>query len=126
MKHIMSITAIILASLFTVQEIRADKHEEQTVKLKKRTNPDKQIEDSPIGHRLPAVPVWCTICPSGINIPALEQNDISGYEIYTEEGNLLSSFSDEPDFISTLFSLTGSYIIRFTTEDYELVGYIEM
>jgi hypothetical protein len=48
------------------------------------------------------------------------------FGIYDENSNCIASYSTEADFISALFTLSGTYEVQFTTEDYTYVGYISL
>lgn len=86
------------------------------------------INDPNRGHRNPPKPVECTISPEGVIFyPSSDAYDILLYEICDPVSEVcLASFSAEQDFIEHLFSLSGEFMVRFSTNEFELVGYIEL
>lgn len=95
-------------------------------------NETNSVDDIPNLHRVP--PICCEISlKDGVKDAntgcALEQTVgyILKYEICDLSGEILESFSDEYSFLTTLFSLPeGSYIVRFTTQDYVLTGSVDL
>ncbi len=86
------------------------------------------IEDYEYGHRRPTQPVECNISSDGIQFTSVtESPDILTYELWDAEGTCsIASFCDEAGFINFLFSQSGEFQIRFTTPDYNLVGFIQI
>ncbi len=79
------------------------------------------------GDRAPGCPIEAIISLyGGVEIQGLDSTDILSYEVCDEEGVCLASFADESDFTGFLFSNTGAYMVRFTTDDYIYIGYIEI
>lgn len=62
----------------------------------------------------------------GIEIHGLT-NEILVYEIWDADGTVcLAYFTDEESFIESLFSMTGSFQLKFYFEDYILYGEISL
>jgi hypothetical protein len=79
------------------------------------------------GHRTPPIAIVCTISDTdGLYISTLDNDEILMFGIYDENGNCIASYYNEADFISALFTLSGTYEVQFTTEDYTYVGYISL
>lgn len=81
-------------------------------------------EDDP--HRRPT-PFQCTISRNeGVKISSITAEEIERYEIYDTSGACLGIFSDQDQFISSLFSRSGVFEVRFYTNDYLFIGKIEI
>lgn len=79
------------------------------------------------GDRAPGCPMEAIISlDGGVEIQGLDSADILSYEVCDEEGVCLVSFADESDFTDFLFSSAGAYMVRFTTDDYIYIGYVEI
>ncbi|MDE5878168.1 MAG: hypothetical protein K2H47_11830 [Muribaculaceae bacterium] len=86
-----------------------------------------EIEEEPYGHRVPTRCVSCTVdMNEGIWIEGISKEDILSYEIYEETGVCEGIFSDEQDFMSFIYSVSGFHIVRFLTSDSSLVGCVEV
>ncbi|MDE6669761.1 MAG: hypothetical protein K2K26_08790 [Muribaculaceae bacterium] len=71
-----------------------------------------EIEEEPYGHRVPTRCVSCMIdMNKGIWIEGMSKEDILSYEIYDETGVCKGIFSDEQDFISFIYSVSGFHIV---------------
>ena len=93
-------------------------------KQPKEKDPNNRPGNNPDGNRMPPRPILCTISiEHGIECEIAAEETLS-YEIRTEDGICLASFTDESDFIQMLFSVPGNYQIRFLTDDYIYTGYI--
>ena len=76
-------------------------------------------------RRLPSRHIDCTISTTeGVIIPGVNSSDLLSYAIYDESGVCMVIFSEADDFVSFLFSQSGSFEIRFATEDYIYAGYV--
>ncbi|MDE6835509.1 MAG: hypothetical protein K2J03_00955, partial [Muribaculaceae bacterium] len=76
--------------------------------------------------RTPARSVYCSISRrNGIEVSAIDKEEIELFEIYHNGVCLLSS-PEEKDFITVLFSISGNLEIRLITSDYAFIGYIGM
>lgn len=111
---------LVLISFCSIEKTNASEPSFSTT-LKKDPKPGK-IEDDPTKRRLPSAPVYCTITPQGITLSQVEINDVLTFEAFDNQGNCVSSFTTEPDFVSFLFSTTGIAKISFVLEDYTLSG----
>lgn len=73
---------------------------------------------------LPSIYVSTLSQNNGISINGINTEDISLYEIYDRNENCLGIFQDEEMFLEILFSLSGTYEIRFVLEEFTLTGMI--
>lgn len=128
MKKVLTLLiTVVLASTVMVFENEA-KNEPTTeceVEMSKHKRDDTSLPKE--GRRSPAHHCVCSISLThGVSLPSLE-NSIETFEILDiKDKTCVAIYTDEHDFTSCLFSMTGIYMIRFTTEDYEFVGYIEI
>ncbi len=91
------------------------------------TTIDREIDIDCEGHRMPSRPIFCNISIStGIDIASIDKNEIQSFEIYDDQNICIYSSSDELDFIHVLFSLNGSFELKFVIDNYILVGYISV
>lgn len=94
-----------------------------------KTSSNEEKKEPEKGQRAPGLLIECTISISqGIQLnSSVDVSDILAYEIWDAEGeSCIASFCDEAGFINFLFSLSGEFQIRFTTPDYNLVGFIQI
>ncbi|MDE5791506.1 MAG: hypothetical protein K2H96_09810 [Muribaculaceae bacterium] len=96
------------------------------IKVKAGEEPETNPNIDPHGKRTNRCPLTGTISPSGIYIPGVDNNDIISFEIYTSNGICIGIYSEEIDFIKTLFSLSGEYEIRIVTDYAVFAGIIEI
>lgn len=83
-------------------------------------NPD---ENKNILDRMPTRPILCSISiEDGVSFNDGSNPDIISYEIKDADDNTVAVTGDEADFIQTLFSLTGEYVIQFRTDEYVYYG----
>lgn len=83
-------------------------------------NPD---ENKNILDRMPTRPILCSISiEDGVSFDDGSNPDIISYEIKDADNNPIAVTGDEEDFIQTLFSLTGEYVIQFRTDEYVYYG----
>lgn len=76
-------------------------------------------------HRMPTRPILCSISiEDGVSFDDGSNPDIISYEIKDADNNPVAVTGDEADFIQTLFSLTGEYVIQFRTDQYVYCGSI--
>lgn len=88
-------------------------------------NPSIEEETTPPqGNRKKPLPLHCTISEYGISYQAIEAPEVLFYEIYDLNGDCVAFFGDEISFVEYLFTLSGEYQLRFTTPNYEFVGYV--
>ena len=96
------------------------------VKVPSTSEPEK-IDIPQHGHRIPGCPIEAIISlDGGVEIQGIDSADILSYEVCDEEGVCLASFADESGFTSFLFSNAGGYLVRFLTDDYIYIGYVEI
>jgi hypothetical protein len=90
------------------------------------TNTDpKPDESTDVRHRMPSRPILCSISvENGVSFDDGSNPDIISYEIKDADNNPVTVTGDEADFILTLFSLTGEYVIQFRTDEYIYYGSI--
>ena len=85
-------------------------------------NPDEDPENY---HRIPSRPILCSISiEDGVSFDDGSNPDLISYEIKDADNNPIAITGDEADFIQTLFSLTGEYVIQFRTDQYVYYGSI--
>ena len=85
-------------------------------------NPD---ENKNILNRMPTRPILCSISfEDGVSFDDGSNRDIISYEIKDIDNNTVAVIGDEADFIQTLFSLSGEYVIQFRTDEYVYYGSI--
>ena len=78
------------------------------------------------GRRTPSVPVMCLISErDGVTFLSSAPTRIIYYEILDEEG-MVMTFPNDTSFVHALFSLSGEYELRFTTDEYLYIGYVEL
>lgn len=74
-------------------------------------------------HRMPTRPILCSISvEDGVSFDDGSNPEIISYEIKDADNNPIAITGDEADFIQTLFSLTGEYVIQFRTDEYVYYG----
>ncbi|MDE5877059.1 MAG: hypothetical protein K2H47_06150 [Muribaculaceae bacterium] len=92
------------------------------------SDPEKLKYETPKkGDRLPSRPIECYLSlTEGVVIPTVDIPEIISYEIYDLSEACIGIFSEADDFVSFLFSQSGSFEVRFTTDEYIFVGYITL
>lgn len=76
-------------------------------------------------HRRPSRKLECDIDDvMGITFYGEEVGEIITYEIYNNLDFCIGLFYDESEFIEFLFLLTGEYRLVFSTEEYDLEGWV--
>lgn len=88
--------------------------------------PDYPINLPPNKHRMPPKPIYCTITSDGIIISSTNADDIGTYEVFDIDGVCVAIFENEQDFISYIFSTSGTIEIRFHLDEYVLHGYLSL
>ena len=84
-------------------------------------------EEHPIGPRMPAPPITCTIDFDNLCIVATGIPPIFSYELWYENGEaIIASYSDDKDLVQHILSYTGNFQLRITTERYTYIGYLEL
>lgn len=84
-------------------------------------------ENTGVYHRIPTRPILCSISvEDGMSFDDGPNPDIVSYEIKDADNNPVAVTGDEADFIQTLFSLTGEYVIQFRTDQYVYCGSISI
>lgn len=90
-----------------------------------RINDQEPDESRDVYHRMPSRPIPCSISiEDGVSFDDGSDPDIISYEIKDADNNPVAVTGDEADFIQTLFSLTGEYVIQFRTDEYIYYGSI--
>lgn len=85
----------------------------------------KPDDDKKNHHRMPTRPILCSISvENGVSFDDGSNPDIISYEIKDADNNPIAVTGDEADFIQTLFSLTGEYVIQFRTDECVYYGSI--
>lgn len=79
------------------------------------------------GQRIPPRPIVCTIDFDSNTIVSTSSlvNNADEYQISTEEGMCFYITESENEFVETLGTLHGTYIITFSGDDYALSGYFQ-
>lgn len=87
--------------------------------------PGAPIDEDLIGHRSISrlIPVLIDNV-KGIDIPGKESSEIVYFEIYDEEGVLLSTFYDEYKFAAFVLSRVNTVEIRIYFDSYLLRGFV--
>ena len=76
---------------------------------------------------MPTRPILCSISvDDGVSFDDGSNPDIVSYEIKDADNNPIAITGDEADFIQTLFSLTGEYMIQFRTDQYVYLSLIHI
>lgn len=119
-----SLLTMLMASILFPDSIMAGDRTSYTVSMRKQSRHNKGLDEE--GLRTPPMPIYCVISRTdGINIAGLTE-DITSYEIWDTSHEInIASFSDESEFLDFLFPLIGDYKIKFETENYYIIGYIE-
>lgn len=122
--YFLTLLFMILSS--PVEVLAADDTSAYNVTLQKRPVQEGDYERDEDGKRSAARPVYCSISRrNGIEVSAIDKEEIELFEIYHNGVCLLSS-PEEKDFITVLFSISGNLEIRLITSDYAFIGYIGM
>ncbi|MDE6717975.1 MAG: hypothetical protein K2J70_07275 [Muribaculaceae bacterium] len=88
---------------------------------------DDEIPETPVkGDRTPSMRIPVTISMDWVEISGVDSNDILTYGIYDLDGGCMGIFNDAPSFTDIFFSLSGEYELRFTTDEYLYIGYVEL
>lgn len=83
-------------------------------------NPD---ENKNILDRMPTRSILCSISvEDGVSFDDGSNPDIISYEIKDADNNPVAVTGNETDFIQTLFSLSGDYVVLFRTCEYIYYG----
>lgn len=119
-----SLLTMLMASILFPDSVMAGDRTSYTVSMRKQSRHNKGLDEE--GLRTPPMPIYCVISRTdGINIAGLTE-DITSYEIWDTSHEInIASFSDESEFLDFLFPLIGDYKIKFETENYYIIGYIE-
>lgn len=120
------IIIVVLSFMFIAESLSADT---TTIIVQPLPNTSSQHKENAIkeGHRMPIQQNLCTISDTdGVSITTVDTEDIYLYEIYDNSSCCIATFSNDYDFVSYLFSLSGNYLIQFTTADNIYSGYIQL
>lgn len=94
--------------------------------LKSAPDTEPELPKDPIKHRIPSKSVMVSINPqNGVTIEGLE-SPILLYEIWGTDGNPVLIIDNEFEFVDFIMNLTGEYEVRFHTEAYVYIGYVEL
>lgn len=102
---------------------------DQNIVVMLSTSLNEEYEQVPIHtgkHRSSPQSTVCIITTSGISIQGYENVSATCFEIYGEFGELEASFTDEVEFITMLFSLSGSHKISIHIGGKILIGFVEI
>ena len=96
----------------------------QTVYMVK-TNLSAHPEEGDEGRRIPGHHIACSLDrENGVRFFGQETPDFILYEIYDNNNICVGAYGDEPEFIDSLFSLTGEYRISLSTAEISYIGYV--
>ena len=88
------------------------------------SDPEKYNPDHK-GRR--SMPIICIIDLISGTVQTTLTSEIISYEIWNSDGTaLVAQYIDEPDFVGSLCDVSGFYQLRFITESYQYIGYIEL
>lgn len=74
-----------------------------------------------------SMPIICTIDLTSGTVQTTLTSEIISYEIWDSEGAApVAQYIDESDFVGSLCDVRGLYQLRFITESYQYIGYIEL
>ena len=115
---------MLMAGILFPNSMNAGNNTTYTVSMRKQSRHNKGLDKE--GLRTPPMSIYCVISQTdGVNIVGLIE-EITSYEIWDTASEInFASFSEEAEFLDFLFSLTGEYKIKFETENYYIIGYIE-
>lgn len=82
--------------------------------------------DPVVHHRVPPHPISCIITENGVEIPGVDSDDIILYEIYSENNECMGSTTNFDEFLSILESLSGEYMLQFTTVEKVYIGIVSI
>ncbi|MDE6536596.1 MAG: hypothetical protein K2M13_00925 [Muribaculaceae bacterium] len=119
--NLLLVTAISTPSI----SIYADDGLTYTVTLTESEDPENYDIDFK-KHRSFTLPLICTISSHGINISNVDSADIISYDLNTERGENIASYTSAEDFISLIYRLNGTYEIRIHTDGYSYHGHITL
>lgn len=128
MKNILTLFLIMLSCSIAAawdngQSVQVNLYSSATTSYSEQ-DPD---ENKNIHHRIPSRPILCSISiEDGVSFNDSSNPDIFSYEIKDADNNPVAVTGDEADFIQTLFSLTGEYVIQFRTDQYVYYGSISI
>ncbi|MDE6006194.1 MAG: hypothetical protein K2G67_01390 [Muribaculaceae bacterium] len=117
---------IILVALFSSLFTQAFKKDFIVMKYILCQN-EEEHEEQNIRTRLPQYTVPCSIDSTmGLNLMGEPSINILSYEIWEINGERISDFDDEDDFIATLLKFSGDYEVRFITAEFTYIGIIKL
>lgn len=86
-----------------------------------------KIIDPDKGRRTSAWYFLCNIsCETGVDIQGIDDFVVLSYEMADESGVTLGIFTDEAEFVQTLYSVSGNWRISIHAEEYTLTGYVSL
>lgn len=120
MKKLILFLSLVISLIIFPFEVNAETMLIQTTLSKK----PKEKDPAPVlkGHRTPPMQILCIIDKNNIRCVDISEK-ILCFEILHEDACLFSAF-EEYTFITNLFSLSGEYTIRFSTDNYIYEGSI--
>lgn len=128
MKNLLRAVAITLIAITSLVANATNRHYEISLYIQNfDADPFHSKEGCELGNRFASIFGNCGISQDdGIEIHGLT-NEILVYEIWDADGTVcLAYFTDEESFIESLFSMTGSFQLKFYFEDYILYGEISL
>jgi len=119
---------VVMASMMSPMITHAETSE-YILYLHKQTNTNKDHNQTldRDGQRAPVRPIVLYIYQNeGVSIPDVNKEEIISYSIYNDKGILESSFIDDVEFTSYIFSLSGVFNIVLNLKDYTLCGWMTL
>lgn len=116
---------ILLIAIFLPLEASSfyTSHSATLIKISLNTEPSEGDH----GERLPEIPIEVNIdYVYGITFITIEKPFINSFEILDEKGQVRFITDCESEFIQYLFSLTGTFKLRMTTDTAIYIGKISM
>lgn len=98
-------------------------------KLKKPLPPvegEPDPDPDPVGSRIPQRRLMGEISPMGVNIQGVDKSEIISFELYAEDEMCVGIFLQEQEFLTFLYSLSGTFELRFITDGYVYIGLIDL
>lgn len=125
MKQTIITFVLLLLSLSCASSISAipvDNGNELVMSRKGRNREDMPKK----GNRIPSAPIHCIINYEDENILGNFDSEIESYEMWDEDGEIqYCSIGDCKEFIEFLSSAHGCFQLRFITDEYVYIGFIE-
>ncbi len=126
MKTKIKLLSVMLIGLLSLSTVTAKATETPThsIPLQQEEDSEPVIENRK-GRRSLARPVMCVITSEGIQVD-IDPADIVAYELWDESEVCLISTSDEIEFVTVLYTLSGNLKLRIVPEGYISIGFLSI